>query len=62
MMLRPAMSQILKDNEQKVMAVTQFLLDHEVMSGEQFRQCMQGEEITAEAGETAMFDQQPEKQ
>ena len=47
--------QILRDNQEKLMEVTQFLLDHETMSGKQFRQCMEGQTIE-DGSSTAMFD------
>ena len=53
-------AQILKENEDKLMAVTEFLLKNETMSGKQFRQCMEGAPIE-EASATAMFDDYTEQ-
>ena len=46
--------EILQRDAEKLNQVTQFLLDNEIMSGEQFVQCMTGQEIT-EASETSLF-------
>ena len=46
---------ILKENEGKLMQVVEFLLQHETMTGAQFRACMEGEEIE-KASDTAMFE------
>ena len=48
-------AQILKRDAEKLKQVVQFLLENETMSGQQFAQCMKGEEI-ALASETALFD------
>ena len=48
--------QILKDNEEKVRAVADFLLEHETMTGAQFRACMEGSDIPTEKSDTAFFD------
>ena len=42
--------QLLRKDEEKFNRVVAFLLEHEVMSGEQFAQCMHGDEITASGG------------
>ncbi len=47
--------EILQENQEKVQAVTEFLLAHETMTGVQFRQCMAGEAITGDAN-TTLFD------
>ena len=47
-------AQILKENESKVQAVTDFLLEHETMTGKQFVSCMEGKEI-CEAEEVSLF-------
>ena len=47
-------AQILKENESKVQAVTDFLLEHETMTGKQFVSCMEGKEI-GEAEEVSLF-------
>ena len=44
-----------KENEQKLWAVVEFLLENETMSGKQFVQCMKGETIEG-GSSTAMFD------
>ena len=46
---------ILKQNEAKLMAVVDYLMEHETMTGEQFAACMEGKEI-AESSTTALFD------
>ncbi len=54
--------QILGDNSEKLQAVTEYLLTHESMTGEQFVACMEGREI-AEDSTTSLFDglAEPEK-
>lgn len=47
-------AEILKNNQQKLQQVVDFLMEHEVMSGTQFRQCMEGKEITEDTG--SLFD------
>ena len=46
---------ILKQDEAKLMAVVDYLMEHETMTGEQFAACMEGKEI-AERSSTALFD------
>ncbi len=46
---------ILKENEERLMAVVDFLMEHETMSGAQFDACMKGETI-AEGSDTALLD------
>ena len=46
---------ILKKDEDKLMAVVDYLMEHETMTGEQFAACMEGKEI-AESSSTALFD------
>ena len=48
-------AQILKKDSEKLNNVVEFLLEHETMTGEQFAQCMAGEEIRP-ATQTSMFD------
>ncbi len=48
-------AEILKKDEAKLNAVVEYLLQHETMSGEQFKACMEGE-LIGEASETALFD------
>ncbi len=48
-------AQILKQNEDKVFAVTDFLLEHETMTGAQFADCMEGRAV-GEAKAVSMFD------
>ena len=48
---------ILKSNEDKLMAVADFLLEHETMSGAQFRACMEGNPIPMDKTETVFFDE-----
>ena len=48
-------AEILKTNEDKVQKVTDFLLEHETMTGKQFVSCMKGEQI-GEAEEVSLFD------
>lgn len=47
--------EILQRDEEKLNRVVDFLLQHEIMTGKQFAQCMEGEEIS-EAGEYSLFD------
>jgi len=47
--------QILSDNSEAFHRVTQYLLEHESMTGEQFDACMEGREV-AEASDTALLD------
>ena len=47
--------QILKSDEQKLWQIVDFLLENESMSGSQFAQCMEGQQI-GESSDTAMFD------
>ncbi len=54
-------AQILKDNEQKLWEVVEFLLEHESMTGTQFAQCMEGKPIEG-GSDTAMFDDFSEHQ
>ena len=46
---------ILRENAEKLMQVSRFLLDHETMSGEQFKDCMEGRKIR-EDGSSSIFD------
>ncbi len=48
-------ARILKENEDKVIAVTEYLLTHESMTGKQFAQCMEGQPIE-DGSATSMFD------
>ena len=48
-------AEILKRNEDKVQKVTDFLLEHESMTGSQFTDCMEGREI-GEATPVSLFD------
>ena len=48
-------AQILKDNEEKLNAVVQFLLENDTMTGKQFQDCMEGKEIR-QAEENALFE------
>ena len=47
--------QILEDNSEKLHEVVAYLLEHENMTGDQFRACMEGNQIE-EASTTGMFD------
>ena len=49
-------TEILKRDEAKLMQIVEFLLKHEIMSGEQFEACMRGEEVTEQVGETILFE------
>ena len=53
-------AEILKSNEDKVQAVTDFLLENETMTGKQFVSCMKGEEI-GEAEEVSLFENRTEE-
>ncbi len=48
-------AQILKDHEDKVHQIVDFLMEHESMTGKQFRQCMEGQPIT-DGGEVSFFE------
>ncbi len=54
-------AEILKANEDKVMAVVNHLLENETMSGAQFVNCMEGREI-GEATPLSLFDAPEEKE
>ncbi len=49
-------AQILQANEEKLMAVVDFLMVHETMSGQQFAACMEGKPIGEETSDTALLD------
>ena len=51
---------LLSEKEDKFNAVVEYLLEHESMTGEQFKACMEGSEI-GEASATALFDAGEEK-
>ncbi len=48
-------TQILKADEQRLWQIVDFLLENESMSGAQFAQCMEGQQI-GKGSDTAMFD------
>ena len=48
-------AQILKDHEDKVRQIVEFLMENESMTGKQFRQCMEGAPIT-EDGAVSFFE------
>ena len=48
-------AEILKANEDKIMAITDYLVEHETMTGRQFADCMEGREIS-EASTVSLFD------
>ena len=48
--------QLLKDNEDKLNKVVEFLLERENMTGAQFADCMEGLEIREDHSKTTMFD------
>lgn len=50
-------AQLLKENEEKVKAVADFLLEHETMTALQFEACMRGEPIPEDDGKLTMFRQ-----
>ena len=54
-------AEILKANEDKVMAVVDHLLEHETMTGKQFEDCMAGREI-GEATKVSLFDANREEE
>ena len=54
-------AKILKDNEDKVMAVVNHLLENETMSGMQFKNCMEGREI-GEATPLSLFQAHEENE
>ena len=47
--------QILSDNKEKMEALTEYLLEKESITGDQFRSLMEGKEL-GEASDTTMFD------
>ena len=51
---------ILKEHQDKVQQVTDFLLEHETMTGKQFVSCMEGQEI-GEAEEVSLFESNTEE-
>ncbi len=53
-------AKLLKENEDKVSAITDFLLEHETMTAAQFEACMRGEEIPNDDGKLTMFRQTEE--
>jgi cell division protease FtsH len=54
-------AEILKRNEDKVQQITEFLLEHESMTGSQFVDCMEGREI-GEATAVSLFDGHTEEE
>ena len=50
-------SQLLQEHKKEFDAVVEYLLEHEIMTGEQFTACMEGTQI-GEASATALFDAQ----
>ena len=54
-------AEILKANEDKVMAVVAHLLENETMTGKQFADCMEGREIS-EATKVSLFDAHKEEE
>ena len=53
--LLPHCKQILSDNAEKLNELTEYLLEHESISGEQFEALMEGRQI-AELSQTSLFD------
>jgi cell division protease FtsH len=53
-------AQILKENEEKINQVVEFLLENESMTGKQFEDCMEGRTIS-EASAVSMFDNHMEE-
>ncbi len=49
-------AQILKQDEEKLQAVVNFLLQHEAMTGAQFEACMKGETIPEDSTDTILFE------
>ena len=49
-------AQILKENEAKILQIVEFLLEHENMTGAQFRACMEGKPIPEDSSETVFFE------
>ena len=49
-------TRILKEDEQKLQTVVDFLLKHESMTGAQFEACMKGEPIPDESGDVILFN------
>ena len=46
---------MLTENMEQLQTVADYLVDHETMTGDQFRDCMEGREIS-EATQTSLFD------
>jgi len=55
-------AEILKQDQEKLMQVVEFLMKHETMSGKQFEACMEGREITEDSSETVFFAQTAEQE
>ena len=55
-------ARILKEDEQKLQQVVDFLLRNESMSGEQFAACMKGEPIPEETADTVLFEKTEDNQ
>ena len=53
-------AEILKSNEQHLMQITDYLLEHETMSGKQLAQCMNNETISEEDSAISMFSSKQE--
>ena len=49
-------AEILKRDEEKLMQVVEFLMEHETMSGSQFAACMEGKPMEEEQSETILFE------
>ena len=47
---------ILQENAEKMKIMVKYLLEHETMSGEQFRDCMEGKPIQEMAEGSTLFD------
>ena len=47
---------ILKRDEEKLRQVVAFLMEKETMTGQQFADCMEGEEIKDDDSKTILFD------
>ena len=55
-------AQILKENEDKIMQIVEFLLEHETMTAAQFRACMAGDPIPEDHTKTVFFENPADSQ
>ena len=51
---------LLRENEEKLLQVRDYLLEHETMTGKQFAACMAGAPIPEDHSETVFFEEEPD--